>query len=384
MSRLINRTFLMIIVVSTVLTACASPSTPTPAPMMEEPAQPTHAVESIAPTNTPEMSGEPQTPAIEKATSGEITVYTALEDDQIGVYLPLFNAKYPNIKVNIVRDSTGIITAKLLAEKENPQADVVWGLAASSLLLADQQGMLAPYAPIGLEKIYPNFRDEREVPHWVGIDAWFSAFCVNTIELQAKNLPMPKSWADLIDPVYRGSIVMPNPNSSGTGYLSVSAILQLMGESKGWEYLDKLNENIAVYTHSGSKPCKMVGAGETIIGISFDYRAIKQKAEGQPIEPVFPVEGSGWEIEANALIKKPTINPAAYTFLDWAISEEIMVEYAKSYPVTAAKTSVPIPEGYPSDPVAQLIKNDFNWAAANRERILAEWLKRYDAKSEPK
>jgi iron(III) transport system substrate-binding protein len=319
-----------------------------------------------------------------KATSGEITVYTALEDDQIAVYLPLFEAKYPDIKVNIVRDSTGIVTAKLLAEKDNPQADVVWGLAASSLLVADQQGMLEPYAPAGLEKIRPTFRDSANPPHWVGIDAWFSAVCVNTVELEAKGLPMPESWEDLIDPVYKGYIVMPNPNSSGTGYLTVSAILQLKGEEEGWKYLDALHENIAVYTHSGSKPCKMAGAGETVIGISFDYRAIKQKAEGQPVVAVFPTEGSGWDIEANALVKKANINPAAKTFLDWAISEEIMVKYAESYPVTAAETSVAIPEGYPADPIAQLIKNDFNWAAANRESVLTEWLARYDSKSEPK
>ena len=81
---------------------------------------------SCTPTTSPSGSAE-------KATSGEITVYTALEDDQIAKYLPLFSQKYPNIKVNIVRDSTGIVTAKLLAEKANPQADAVWGLAATSL-----------------------------------------------------------------------------------------------------------------------------------------------------------------------------------------------------------------------------------------------------------
>jgi iron(III) transport system substrate-binding protein len=317
-----------------------------------------------------------------KSTSGEITVYTALEDDQIAVYLPLFNAKYPDIRVNIVRDSTGIVTAKLLAEKGNPQADVVWGLAASSLLVADQQGMLEPYAPAGLDRIYSNFRDTKNPPHWVGIDAWFSTFCVNTVELQAKGLPMPTSWADLTNPVYKGLIAMPNPNSSGTGYLSVSAILQLKDEAEGWKYLDALHDNIAVYTHSGSKPCRMAGAGETVIGISFDYRAVKQKADGQPIEPVFPTEGSGWEIEANALVKKANINPAAYTFLDWAISEEAMVAYAASYPVTAAKTSIAIPDGYQGDPIKQLIDNDFDWAASNRDRILEEWINRYDTKTE--
>lgn len=322
--------------------------------------------------------------AVDAATSGEITVYTALEDDQISVYLPAFNERYPNIKVNIVRDSTGIITARLLAEKDNPQADVVWGLAATSLLVADQQGMLEPYAPAGLERIRPEFRDPADPPHWVGIDAWFSAFCVNTVELEARGLPIPTSWADLIKPEYKGLIAMPNPASSGTGFLSVSAILQMMGEEEGWAYLDKLHENMAVYTHSGSKPCRMAGAGEVAIGISFDYRAIKQKASGEPIEPVFPAEGSGWEIEANALIKKDNILPAAKTFLDWAISDEAMRLYANSFPITAAVTDVPIPEGYPEDPIAQLVKNDFVTMAMERERILAQWAERYDGKSEPR
>ena len=145
-----------------------------------------------APTSSPSGSAE-------KATSGEITVYTALEDDQIAKYLPLFNQKHPNIKVNIVRDSTGIVTAKLLAEKANPQADAVWGLAATSLLVADKEGMLAPYAPDGLDKIRASFKDSQNPPHWVGIDSWFSAFCVNTTELATKNLPLPTSWDDLLN-----------------------------------------------------------------------------------------------------------------------------------------------------------------------------------------
>ena len=121
--------------------------------------------------------------------TGAITVYTALEDDQLAKYLPLFQKEHPDIKVNKVRDSTGVVIAKLLAEKDNPQADVVWGLAVSSLLVADQQGMLEPYAPKGLENVRPKFKDDRTPPRWVGIDAWMSAFCVNTAEVNYPALP---------------------------------------------------------------------------------------------------------------------------------------------------------------------------------------------------
>lgn len=314
----------------------------------------------------------------------EVLVYTALEDDQIPRYLESFKKQYPNITVKIVRDSTGIVTAKLLAEKANPQADIVWGTAATSLLVLDHEGMLTGYAPKGVEKVAAQFKDTHNPPNWVGIDAWMTGFCVNTVELKAKNLPMPASYADLIKPAYKGHLVMPNPASSGTGFLTVSAILQLMGEQKGWDYLDKLHANIALYVHSGSKPCKQAGAGEFPIGISFGYRGIQEKKRGAPIETVFPKEGSGWDLEANALIKKSQIKSAARTFLDWAISEPAMKEYSKSYAVVAIPTGEPIPEGFPKEPLKQMIKNDLNWAAKNRDRILKEWTKRYDAKSEAK
>lgn len=314
----------------------------------------------------------------------EINVYTALEDDQIPVYLQSFNRLYPEIKLNIVRDSTGIVTAKLLAEKDNPQADVIWGLAATTLLILDKEGMLEGYAPKGLERVLPQFRDPANPPRWVGIDAWMTAFVVNTVESKKKNLPMPLSYADLLKPVYKGAIVMPNPASSGTGFLTVSAILQLFGEQKGWDYLDKLNQNMAVYVHSGSKPAKLAGSGEYPIGISFDYRGIIQKQKGEPVEVIFPKEGSGWDLESNALVKKSAINEAAKTFLDWAIGAEVMKEYGKSFGVLSVKSDVPPPVGFPREPLKQMIKNDFKWAAENRERILETWSERYDSKSEPK
>lgn len=319
---------------------------------------------------------------LSSAQAEEILVYTALEDDEIPKYLALFKKSHPDINVKIVRDSTGIVTAKLLAEKENPRADLVWGLAATSLMLCDQAGMVEPYAPKGVERVVPKMRDTNKTPHWVGIKAWMTGFCVNTYEVDALNLPTPRSFDDLLNPVYKGHLVMPNPASSGTGFLTVSAILQMKGEEKGWAYLDKLHHNISRYTHSGSKPCKIAGAGELPVGISFAYRGFMQKQKGEPVLTVFPREGSGWDVEANCLIKKPYIKPAAKTFLDWAISEPVMKEYAKVYPVTAYATGAPIPDGFPKDPEAQLIENDFQWAAKNRMRILKEWSSRYDGKSD--
>lgn len=112
----------------------------------------------------------------------ELLVYSALEADQIKVYKDAFEKEHPAIALKFVRDSTGIVTAKLLAEKANPQADAVFGLAATSLKLLDQNQMLMPYAPKGLQAIKAGMRDARPQPTWVGMDVWSSAICLNLPE----------------------------------------------------------------------------------------------------------------------------------------------------------------------------------------------------------
>lgn len=313
-----------------------------------------------------------------------ITVYTALEDELVTEYLAGFSKEHPDVKVNIVRESTGIITARLLAEKDNPQADLVWGTAASSMLVLDNQGLLEGYSPKGVERILPQFKSSKEVPTWVGIDAWETAFIINTVEIAKLGLNAAdiKSYSDLLKPQLKGHIVMSNPNSSGTGLLTVAGVLQLKDKNtnEGWNYLSNLHENIAQYVHSGSKPAKMAAAGECVVGVSFGYAGVSQKAKGAPVEVAFPVEGSGWDMEANALMKKAKINPNAKIFLDWAISDAAMDLYKKNYPIISTGKGGNY-EGHDFNPIKQLIDNDLSWTATNRDSILNKWMTMFDGKS---
>ncbi|MEO6742984.1 MAG: putative 2-aminoethylphosphonate ABC transporter substrate-binding protein [Caldimonas sp.] len=322
------------------------------------------------------------------AQKTQLTVYTALETDQIKAYENGFTKVNPSIELKWVRDSTGVITAKLLAEKNNPQADVVMGVAASSLALLDSQGMLIPYKPLNLDAIMSQYRDKKNPPAWFGMDVWGATICFNTVEAQKKNLPKPETWKDLTKPIYKGQIVMPNPASSGTGYFDVTAWLTLFGDDNGkgggWKFMDALHENIAQYTHSGSKPCNMAGTGEYVMGISFEYRANTNKAKGAPIDLVFPKEGLGWDLEAFAIHKGTKKIEAAQKLADWASSKDAMVLYGKNFAITAQPGVAEPLKNVPADYEKRLVKMDFKYAADNRERILAEWTKRYDAKSEPK
>ena len=314
-----------------------------------------------------------------------ITVYTALESELVDKYLESFRKLHPDINVRIVRESTGIITARLLAERDNPQADVIWGTAASSMLILDEQGLLEPYSPEGAERILPMFKSSRKIPTWIGLAAWETAFVVNLPELARLGLDISQiqSYDDLLRPELRGHVTMPNPNSSGTGLLTIAGLLQIMDKNTdaGWDYLTRLHENISMYTHSGSRPARMAASGECVVGISFGYAGVTQKARGAPVAVVFPREGSGWDLEANALVRRENINPKSKVFLDWAISEPKMALVKEVYPIITTGQGGTY-EGIAGNPVDQLIDNDLAWIASNRETMLNRWMTLFNERTE--
>src|SRR5215217_8085193 len=101
----------------------------------------------------------------------KVTIYTSLENDQLGPFKQAIEAAVADAEVVWVRDSTGVITARFLAEKDNPRADMVMGLAASSLLVFEKAGLLETYKPKGVEGLKEVFRDNRDPYTWTGMDA---------------------------------------------------------------------------------------------------------------------------------------------------------------------------------------------------------------------
>jgi iron(III) transport system substrate-binding protein len=313
-----------------------------------------------------------------------LTVYTALENEQLPVFKQAAEAAVPGIEIVWVRDSTGVITTRLLAEKENPRADVIWGLSVFSLQRLEQDNMLLPYTPAGAENLRPQFRSDRSPMTWVGMDAFVSAVCFNTMVARQRNLPTPRTWADLLNPAFRGLIAMPNPASSGTGLLTVAGWLGTKGEEEAWAFMTRLHENVAVYTHSGSAPCNNAARGEYAIGISFDMRAVTLKNQGAPIEIIVPTDGVGFDLEGAAIVRGTRNEAAAKQLMDFAVSRSAMQIYGRYYALLGLPGVTPTVQGYPAEFSERLAKVDFATVAANRDRILAEWSRRFDSKSAPR
>ena len=311
-----------------------------------------------------------------------LTVYTAMENDQLKAFKDAIEAAVTDVEIQWVRDSTGVITARFLAEKAAPKADIVLGLAASSLLLFNQQGLLEAYQPAGVDKLKANFKSTAGL--FVGMDAFLGVVCYNTAEGGKIGASAPKAYKDLLDPKLKDKVVMPHPASSGTGYLMVAAWLQTMGKDAGWKFMDGLHENIAVYTHSGSAPCVQAAKGERVIGLGFDMRAAREKSNGAPLDIILPSEGVGWDMEATSIVKGTTKLALTKKVMDWVASKGANELYSKYYAIVAHPEVNNLPPNYPVDAEAKMAKVDLQKMADDREAILTEWIKRYEGKAAPK
>jgi iron(III) transport system substrate-binding protein len=313
------------------------------------------------------------------AAKEPVVVYTSLETEETVEYLKVAKKELADLDIQAIRLSTGELGARMLAERDNPQADCIWGWAVTNMSEFIPKGMLVPYKPKGWEKIPTNFKDPKG--YWTAIDLYAAALVPNTEVLKQKNLPMPKGWNDLLNPVYKGMLIMPNPASSGTGFLQVASLLVLLDpdyknkpveQNKAWDFLKELDKNMGQYIKSGSKPAKLTAAGEYAIGCSFAFVYSSLKKKGSPVALVMPEEGAGFELEANALLKGAKHEAAAKKFLDWAISKQAMEEYAK-FKLGVTYPGVSGPKDLPALETIKLAPMDFPWQSENRAKILEVW-----------
>ena len=311
------------------------------------------------------------------AHAGTISVYSALEEDEIKDYLAAAKKDMPDVEIQVLRLSTGDLGARILAEASNPRHDVIWGWALTNMLDPRIAALTESYAAKGSEKLGKG--DRASDGKWFAATGYMAAFCVNTEVLKAKNLPIPTSWKDLTNPIYKGEVVMPNPVSSGTGYLQIAALLQSKGNDEGWKFLKALDGNVAQYIKSGSRPCKAARAGEFGIGASLAFAAMQSIEEGFPIKMIIPNDGAGYELEASALMSSSKNKVDAKRFLDWTLSPGVATIYTEYKEIVtspgAPQSKAAKAAGLPLDLTKVLYPMDFAKSAKDRDAILSTWQK---------
>ncbi|MDQ0323409.1 iron(III) transport system substrate-binding protein [Pararhizobium capsulatum DSM 1112] len=289
-----------------------------------------------------------------------------------------FEKAHGDIKVNMVRLSSGETYAKIRAEARNPKTDIWWAGTGDPHLQAASENLTLEYKSPLLDQLQDWAKKQAESSGYktVGVYAGALGWGYNTEIFKAKGFTEPKCWADLLNPAFKGEIQIANPNSSGTAYTALASLVQIMGEDKAFDYLKQLNANVSQYTKSGSAPVKAAARGETAIGIVFMHDAVAMTAEGFPVKSVAPCEGTGYEIGSMSIIKGAKNLENAKTWYDWALTPEVQsrMKDAKSFQLPSNK-SAEIPKEAPRFEDIKLIDYDFKTYGdpAKRKELLERW-----------
>ncbi len=271
------------------------------------------------------------------------------------------------ITVNYVRMSTGEALARLEAEKDNPQFDIMWGGPIDTYISGKETGVFEPYESPNVDNLLDKGKYLDPENYWAGIYVGSLGFATNE-EFLADNpgLEAPKSWDDLLKPEFEGQLLVAHPSTSGTSYTALATVLQLLGEEEGWNYLNDYANQVLQFTKSGSAPAKFVGAGEGAVGVVFSHDIVKQIEAGLPLVLSFPEDGTGYEIGGMSIVKGAQHPDAAQKWFDWALTSEAQALGPK-YKAYQAPTVSGVDLAYPELLEVNLIDYDFQWAGENKK-----------------
>ncbi len=145
----------------------------------------------------------------------------------------------------------------------------------------------------------------------------------STGEVLAQIIAATQCWKDLIKPEYKGEIQVANPNSSGTAYVVIATLVQIMGEEVAFDFMKKMHKNISQTTRSGSAPVRNAARGENTIGLSFIADVVNEINNGFPVKWTTPCEGTGYEIGSMSIVKGARNTEAVKKFYDWALTSAV-------------------------------------------------------------
>lgn len=322
-----------------------------------------------------------------QAQTQSLTVYCSILEEQCRLGVDAFQ-KATGATVTMVRKSTGETFAQIKAEAANPRADVWWGGPGDSHFQAAEEGLLETYKSPRLAELHDWAVRHAEQSGFRTAGIYLGALGIgyNTKVLASRNLPEPKCWADLLDSKLRDEVQVSDPNSSGTAYVMLASIVQLMGEDKGFAYLKSLHRNVNQYTKSGAAPVKALALGETAVAIAFMHDMVTQILDGAPIKTVAPCEGTGYETGSVSIVKGTKNAALAQKFVDWTLSPEaqqLVFAGLKIYSIPSNK-GTPVAEAAPKLGEMKLIAYDGvkYGSAVERTRLLKKW--DAEVKSAPK
>ena len=296
-----------------------------------------------------------------------VVIYSSDEDYINEYFLQRLEEQFPDYNIQIEYLSTGENAALLKTEGLDTACDIVWGLEVG--YLDNMTGLLADIS---------DYSDDHYVADmqmgggkYLVAHRYSGCIVVNTDTLQKKGLAVPTSYEDLLKSEYKNLIAMPNPKSSGTGYIYLKSLVNAWGEDKAFDYFDKLSENVMQFTSSGSGPINLLVQGEIAIAMGMTSQAVREQQAGQPFEILFFEPGAPYTACGYGIIEGKQDNPAVKEVFDFFYNTLVQEEKDQFLPETIFEGQEMKVEGYPTDiPYANMDGN----TADEKTRLLKKWI----------
>ena len=298
-----------------------------------------------------------------------VIIYTSTEAYKMEYMQKRMNEQFPQYNIIIEYKTSGNHAATLQAAGKNAECDISHDLEYAYAEPLAAQGVFADLTGIVDWSIYAE--DTVQSKYYAPEVRNGGCIIVNTERLEALGLDKPTSYADLLDPKYKNQISMPNPASSGTGYMFLLSLVNAWGEQEALDYFDKLSENVLSFTSSGSGPVNSLVLGEVAIGLGMTPNAATKIGEGHPLEILFFEEGSPYSLYGQTIIEgkqERACVKEVFVFLSTTLTEELCANY---YPEKIFKDKDFTMENFPSDiKYADMQVED---ASAYKEYLLSKW-----------
>lgn len=280
------------------------------------------------------------------AKKEKVIIYTSAEDFRVEHLKERIYDKFPDYNIVIEYMSTGSHAAKLLSEGKNTECDITYDLEYPYLQKLESQGLLADLSEFDrslfLDNVAPSNFYMPDVRNG-------GAVIIDEQALKDKGIAVPTSYEDLLKPEYKGLICMPNPKSSGTGFMFLQSLCKAWGEEKALQYFDKLSENVIEFSGSGSGPINKLIQKEAAIGLGMTSQAVNANKNGSNLKIAFFAEGSPYSMYGQGVVAGKLERPAVKEVFTYLSGEYTKINNEELFPEQLYKEGPAKVEGYPSD-----------------------------------
>jgi iron(III) transport system substrate-binding protein len=298
-------------------------------------------------------------------TAGNVVIYTSNNQQAVQAVTDTAATELPRIKINSITGGSGQLLRRIEAEAGKVQADVFW--SSSPNTLGAFKPLYEPYKSPNAATIPPGLSDPDGL--WTAANIHVVVAMLNTSQLGG--LPKPKTWADLLDPRWKGKIIIADPANSSTAYTIIWGIKTLFGS----EGVKKLAANVTV-TSSAPTVLRAVAQGEYAVGLTFESNAYAYVAGGQKdIELLYPDDGTFTSPESLVLIKGAPAGEAAKKVYDLLLSKEAQTALLEAAFRRPSRSDIDVSKHVklPNLSAIKVTPIDEAEAAKQRTAFLAEW-----------